>query len=127
MSGFKSVAGIVLLGASLAAQAADGVVGPVNIDVVSLYVARASPREAGTVTITVRNGFTLPAGVHCDPQYVSTSRASDPDRSLFAIVDQAWNYGQTVNLIITDDPAFNAYPGRCSLKGIELVSRFWIG
>lgn len=105
------------------AQAGDGVVGPVTVDVVSLYVTKSAPRDAGSVTVTVAGGFTLPAGVKCDPTYVTTGRPSDPDRSLFKIATQALDSRQTVRLYISDDPALSAYPGRCSLKGIELVSR----
>lgn len=119
----KLLAAVLAASGLAAAHAGDGVAGPVTVDVVSLYVAKAAPRDAGSVTVTVAGGFTLPAGVKCDAKYVTTSQASDPDRSLFKIATQALDSRQTVRLYISDDPALAAYPGRCSLKGIELVSR----
>ena len=126
MVSVKVLAGTALLGASIITNAADGVVGPLNINALSLYTAKTAPRDAGTVTVTISDGFTIPPGVRCDTRYISTSRTSDPDRSLFFMLDQALGWGQTVKLIVTDDPALNAYPGRCSLKGVEVVSRIWI-
>jgi len=109
-----------------AAHAGDGVVGPVTVDVVSLYVAKAAPRDAGSVTVTVVGSFSLPPGVKCDSTYLTTGLASDPDRSMFRIATQALDSRQTVRLYITDDSALAAYPGRCSLKGIELSSRLGV-
>lgn len=71
--------------------------------------------------IKVKNGFNMPPGVFCDPNYVTTKLSMDPDRAMMNLLRDALTMNRPVILHVTDSPAQNAYPGRCSLVAVELL------
>ena len=76
---------------------------------------------AGNMEIKIKNGFTLPSGVKCDTNYITTKKEVDPDRAMLSLLRDAMTSQRTIELIITDDQAYTAYPGRCSLIAVNLL------
>lgn len=77
-----------------------------------------SGHQTGNMEIQVKNGFSLPAGVSCDRKIVTTLKTSDPDRAMLNLLRDARNTKRTVLMVITDNPTYTAYPGRCSLLSV---------
>lgn len=105
---------------STLAAAADKILAPVQLDSVAVIAAPVGQHKAGNVEIAVRNGFSL-AGLSCtDPYWVTTLKTTDPDGSMLAML-AAIRSGAVTNasIMITDDPALTAYPGRCSIRALQ--------
>ena len=63
--------------------------------------------------LEITGNFVLPAGVYCDAVYITTTRAQDPNRTLFAILKSSAQWKKPVRLRISDDTTKAAFPGRC--------------
>jgi hypothetical protein len=72
--------------------------------------------------LKILGGFTVPAGLSCSNVYITTLKANDPDKKLFALATAAQVAKLPVILHITDDPAMTAFPGRCSLMSLTAGS-----
>ena len=119
--------GALALGLSLNAFAGDGVIGPIKLDSITVIAAPVGSHKAGNMEIAVTGGFVPPPGVNCsDHRWITTLKTADPDRSLLSAL-QSRDRSQTIRLFITDESSLTAFPNRCSIKGIEFVSRFTIG
>ena len=71
--------------------------------------------------VRIKNGFTPPPGVNCpDHNYITTRKSTDPDRAMFFMLLKAQTTPQPIRLRITDDPALQAYSGRCSIVIVDL-------
>ena len=56
----------------------------------------------------------------CDKYLITTLKAIDSDRSMLSLLLAARTNELYVTLEITDDPNLTAYPGRCSLRAVNL-------
>ena len=101
--------------------ATQGDVGPVYIQSVGVIsLVSGGGHQAGNMEIRIQGGFSMPAGIACDPNYITTLKTSDPDKKLFALASMAQASKQPVFLHITDDSALTAFPGRCSLMTVSV-------
>lgn len=103
------------------AFAATGRVGPVIIERVSVVAIADSGHQQGNLEVKIKGGFALPSGVVCDPQYITTLRSVDVDAKLFVLATLAQVKQRAVYLQITDNPAYQAFNGRCSLIWIDVA------
>jgi len=76
--------------------------------------------RAGNIEIKIKDGFTLPEGVSCDTTYITTKKEVDSEKMMLSLLVTAQTTGSPVILHITDDSAYTAYPGRCSLIAVVL-------
>lgn len=95
------------------ALATEGEVSAFTIRSLAVIGSPIGAHSAGNIEIT--GSFTLPQGVYCDPTYVTTARARDPDRTIFAVLKSAMQKKIPVAMWISDAPALRAFPGRCSI------------
>ncbi len=102
-------------------MATEGVVGPIYIESVSAISLASSGHKAGNLEIKIQGGFAQPSGMVCSNLYITTLKSVDADRRLFSLVSLAKISKLPVYLMITDDPQYLAYPGRCSLVWVELA------
>lgn len=93
---------------------------PVYIQDVSVIVLPSGGHLAGNLEVRIKGGFTVPAGVSCDGNWITTLKSVDADKRLFALLALAQTTKQPVLLRVTDDPAYTAFPGRCSLVWASL-------
>jgi len=107
-----------LFGNALAAQ---GDIGPVYVEHVSVVALAAGGHSAGNLEVKIKGGFAVPSGVSCDGTFITTLKSVDADKRLFALLLMAQTTKQPVNLRITDDPAYTAIGGRCSLIWVTLA------
>lgn len=93
-----------------------GTISPVFVEGVGIIALDGyTQHKAGNFEIKIKNGFALPPGVSCDTNYITTLQSVDPDKSMRAVLMAAQITGKSVILMITDDSAYTAFPGRCSL------------
>ena len=109
------IAVITVIAVSQNLIAGVGLITNVKIDSIAAIGVGFSGHIAGNMEIKVKNGFTLPQGVYCETSYITSRRTSDPDRAMFNLLRDAFNANRKVALYISDDPAFTAFPGRCSI------------
>lgn len=108
--------------AAMPVHAAEGYIGPVYLDSVAVQQKPGSTGHLpGNLEVKVRGGFTPPAGVSCDGQYLATLRETDSDMRLFMLLTAAHLKGRAVRLMLSDDPSLRAFPGRCSLMWVEVL------
>ena len=87
-----------------------------NVRSIAVVGTAFGAHSAGNMEIT--GTFTLPGGLNCDPTYVTTSRAADPDRAMFAILKSAFQKKLPVAMRLSDWPVLAAFPGRCSIVAV---------
>lgn len=102
------------------AQAAEGDIGPVLLDSVGVLEVAGGGHLAGNMEIKIRGGFTVPSGLTCDNNYITTLKSTDSSRRMFALLTLAHVQGKSVRLRITDAPELRAFNGRCSLMWVGL-------
>lgn len=102
------------------AVAGEGNVYPVYIQDVSVIALPAGGHLAGNLEVRIKGGFTVPSGMSCDSNWITTLKSVDADKRLFTLLSLAQTTKQPVHLRITDDPAYTAWPGRCSLVWVSL-------
>lgn len=107
---------------STPALAAEGDIGPVLLDSVSVLEVAGGGHLAGNLEIKIRGGFTAPSGMTCDNSYITTLKSTDASQRMFTLLTIAQVKGKPVRLRITDDPALRAFSGRCSLMWVGLDS-----
>lgn len=103
------------------ASATEGDIGPVYIDKVAVVAIASAGHTAGNFEIQIKGGFTVPAGINCDSNYITTLKSVDADRRMLAMATTAQVTKQPVYLRITDDPTYRAFSGRCSLVWVILA------
>ena len=101
--------------------AAEGAIGPVFIKSVGAIEQNDIGHKAGNFEIQVTVPFTLPAGVNCDTNYITTMAVNDPNRRLFALATTAQATRSPVTMQISDAASLNAFAGRCSLVSLALT------
>jgi len=109
---------IFLSGHALAAQ---GDVNLVYVESVGVIPIAYGGHLTGNMEIKIKGGFAVPAGLSCDSNYITTLKTVDADRRLFALLSIAQATKQPVHLRVSDDAAYSAFPGRCSLLGVTLA------
>lgn len=115
------IAILVALGAlfSLSANAGEGYFGPASIDFISV-VSDVGGHKPGNLEIGIAGGFTLPAGVSCSNQYITTLRSVVNYDSMLEVLLAGYINNKQFLIGITDDPSKTAYAGRCSLTFVNL-------
>ena len=116
---------------SVSATAADAGVGTLSNVVVGEVAIISVPvgtppqiHKPGNLSISIQGGFQPPAGVSCsDTNFLTTLAGVDTDGSMLQLLIAAVTSGQKVNLGITDDPQYNAFPGLCSLMFVSLQKK----
>jgi hypothetical protein len=93
---------------------------PAYIQDVSVVVLPSGGHLAGNLEVRIKGGFTVPAEVSCDGNWITTLKSVDADKRLFALLSLAQTTKQPMHLRITDDPIYTAFPGRCSLVWASL-------
>lgn len=91
-----------------------------NLQFVAVIQANAIGHQAGNLEIQVVGGFSVPTGMSCDPNYITTLKSVDADKRMFGLLSMALLAQKPVTLYITDNPAVTAFPGRCSLVAVTL-------
>jgi len=104
------------------ASAAEGDIGPVYIERVSVIAIASGGHSAGNFELQIKGGFTVPAGMNCDSSWITTLKSVDADRRMLTMATTAQVSKQPVYLRITDAPAYTAFGGRCSLVWVNLAS-----
>jgi hypothetical protein len=122
--------------AAAQATAGTGEIGPVQLETVGVVGVPIGLHLAGNVEVKITGGFTLPPGVFCDQQYITTRRTDDPERAMLNALVNVPNASTsalprfaTVYLTITDNEWYRAYPNRagtgitprCSVAAIRYV------
>ena len=64
------------------AQAAEGDIGPVLLDSVGVLEVAGGGHLAGNMEIKIRGGFTVPSGLTCDNNYITTLKSTDSSRRI---------------------------------------------
>jgi hypothetical protein len=105
---------------SQSALAGEGDIGPVKIEHLGIIATATGGHAPGNMEIKIQNGFTLPPGVNCDKNYITTRKQDDPDRVMFYMLLKVQTTTQPVRLRITDNPIYTAFAGRCSLEIVDL-------
>jgi hypothetical protein len=112
---FLHVQALLLVFYSLNALAAEGDIGPVYLEKVGVISVKSGGHLAGNFEIQVKGGFNVPNGLACDNTYITTLKSVDIDKRLFSLLVLSQVTKQALYLRITDDPAYTAFYGRCSL------------
>ena len=100
---------------SLHASAAEGDIGPVYIEKVGVVSIKSGGHLAGNFEVQIKGGFNIPNGLSCDNTYITTLKSVDTDKRLYSLLVLSQITKQPLYLRITDDPAYTAFNGRCSL------------
>lgn len=103
------------------AQATDVHLMSVNIDTVGVIEPAFGGHQPGDLEVKLTNAFDpQQLGLNCyDPYYLTTLRTTDSNKRMFELLVAARLGGAPVTFWISDDPAYTAYPGRCSFKVVE--------
>lgn len=120
----KSILAILLSITVLNLQAGQAHFESVSTDWVGTIVQNALNHKEGNFEIKITNGLNTSSlnaqGVTCDLNYITTK----PDVKNFAgmqsIILAAHLSQKTIRISITDDPAMQAFPGRCSLLAVGI-------
>lgn len=104
---------------STSALAGQGIVGPVNLEYVSV-ISNANNHKPGSLEVGVATNFSLPSGVSCDTKHVTTLRSVKNYNALLQVLLAAHINNRQVYLGITDNPDKNAFPHRCSLTLVNM-------
>ena len=105
---------------SKTAFAAEGDIGPVVIERISIIAVATGGHLAGNMEVKIENGFTPPAGMTCDHNFITTRKITDPDRAMLSLLLQAQTSRRFVFLRITDNATLTAFAGRCSVEIVTL-------
>lgn len=106
----------------ISALAKDGYIGPLYLESVGVQQSPGSTGHLpGSLEVKLRAPATLPTGMTCDTTYFTTKRENDSDKRLFSLLTAAHLAGKPMKLQISDDPALQAYTGRCSLLWVEVL------
>ena len=114
------VATIIIFAFSQSVFATEADIGPVTIERLAAIGSKTDLHLAGNMEIRIPMGF-VPPSMNCpDKVHITTKRRNDPDRAMFYLLMEAKSQAKQVVLRITDDPAAEAYAGRCSLKIVDV-------
>lgn len=100
------------------AYAGTAYIGPVKILEMTALGVTFSGQTAGNVEIQIPTGF-LPAGLTCtNTQYLTTLQAN-LNQNEFALLLVARQTNAPIYLWISDNSAYTAYTGRCSIYSVS--------
>jgi hypothetical protein len=96
-------------------------IGPVSIEHLTLIAVATGGHIAGNMEVKITGGFTIPKGLTCtDTNYLTTLKATDPDRAMLGMLLKVQKTTQPIQLRITDNPTLMAYPNRRSIEWVDL-------
>lgn len=105
------------------ASAATYTVELVTVEDVTVLQLPVGSHIAGNMEVKIKGGFVLSGNPTCsDRTYITTLKSVDADKRMFALLIAAQATKQKVTLYITDEPAYAAFPGRCSLYAVSITS-----
>lgn len=133
MNRFDNVIGAVLSSARISifvaacsissASAASYTVEFVTVEDVTVLQIPIGSHIAGNMEVKIKGGFVLSGNPTCsDRTYLTTLKSVDADKRMFALLIAAQATKQKVTLYVSDDPAYAAFPGRCSLYAVSMTS-----
>ncbi|MFC7420815.1 hypothetical protein ACFQNF_13175 [Iodobacter arcticus] len=111
----KLITTLFILLSSGSLFAAQGDIGPVYLEKVIVIALASGGHSAGNLEIQIKDSFVVPQGLNCNNTYITTLKSTDADKRLYSLLLLAQSTKQPVHLRITDDPAYTAFHGRCSL------------
>ncbi len=94
--------------------------GYVTVQIESIAIvgnAALGAHAAENMELKVKGGFTLPSGISCDTNYITTKKDMYSNKT-FALLLAAKTSQQPVTLIVADDANYSAFPGRCSILAV---------
>lgn len=122
MKTLASLASAALLSImSAGCLAGEGDLPSVYLDWVAVLPTAFGLHQSGNMEIKIRGGFVPPPGVFCDSLYITTLKSRDSDRAMLNTLRDAVLWSRPVGLHITDNPLYQAYPGRCSLMSAAVL------
>ncbi len=95
--------------------AKDVQIGPVMLDSVAVLNVSSFGHKAGNLEIKITNGIADLKGLNCNTNYLTTRNDGTGFKDMLAVLLAAHAAQRPLNLGITDNPAYSAFPGRCSL------------
>jgi hypothetical protein len=114
------ISAIAALAFSQNVFAANGLTAPVKVASLGIIATAFGGHLPGNMEVRVLGGFALPLGVVCNNVFITTKKTLDSDRAMFNLLRDAKQAGRFVRLGIDNNPAFVAFPGRCSLVSVEV-------
>ncbi len=91
-----------------------------SLDSVAIIGPTAFGHQAGNMEIKVTNGFSSPQ-LSCDSNYITTRNNVPNFKEIYAMLLAAQLANRPVVLGVTDDPALNAFGGRCSIVSVSIA------
>ncbi|MEZ8822882.1 hypothetical protein AB6E04_00890 [Vibrio amylolyticus] len=101
--------------ASSSVQAKDVHLGPQMIESVAIVNSASFGHNAGNLEVKIEGGITDLKGLNCDVNYLTTTNDGVGFDNMVSVLLAAHVSSKPVLLGVTDNPAYNAYPGRCSI------------
>ncbi|MEI8607654.1 hypothetical protein P4S70_00290 [Enterovibrio sp. Hal110] len=89
--------------------------GPIMLDSVAIVNVASFGHKAGSLEIKITNGITDLKGLNCDANYLTTSNDGVGFKQMVAVLLAAHAAQKPLYIGVTDNPAYSAFPGRCSL------------
>ena len=106
-------------------SATEADVGPLTIETIAILGVGFGQHKDGNIEIRT-SGFTMappgtPGSLNCpDHKYITTLQTAKSYSYIVNLLTVAQTTGASVSLRLSDDPALNAFPGRCSITGVQL-------
>ncbi|WP_325892218.1 hypothetical protein [Grimontia sp. NTOU-MAR1] len=104
-------------------NAKDVHIGPIMLDNVTITNVASFGHKAGNLEIKVTNGIADLKGLNCDPNHLTTSNDGVGFQDMVAVLLTAHAASKPLNIGVTDNPTYTAYPGRCSLVYASVIKQ----
>ena len=116
-----SVLGLLFAMSTGAANAGTVLLPSVTFNSIGILNIAALGHQAGNLEISITNGFANIEGVTCDRNFVTTRNTTEGFKDMLAILLAAHVAKKPLHLYVTDDPAYTAFGGRCSLVAAVML------
>jgi hypothetical protein len=110
-------------GTSALAGEADLTIPATTLNSITIIATATGGHIPGNMEVHLVPALALPRTVSCDPSYITTRQTVDPNRTMTGWLRDAMLSPTVykVNVRITDNPAYSAFPGRCSLEFVTIL------
>jgi hypothetical protein len=107
---------------SALAGEADLTINTYSLNSITIIGTATGGHIPGNMEVHLVPALALPRTVSCDPSYITTRQTVDPNRTMTGWLRDAMVQPTIyiVHVRITDNPSYNAFPGRCSLEFVTL-------
>jgi hypothetical protein len=109
------ICGAIVATSTVSALANEGELVNVTVRSIGAIGTGFGSHLAGNFEVTLDSPYNMPASLNCNSVYITTKRANDPDRLIFTMLREAKELKLKVGLRLSDEPALQAFPGRCSI------------